>query len=601
MTYGTSTLTSAIPARDLMLALQTPIQAAGLTLVDGWGAPTTGNYMAAFGNGVFCAVGSGTATAMTSPDGITWTQRYLPALNNWSQIVYGGGLFVALAAGSTSYATSPDGITWTPRNTLPVAGTYRIMYGGGLFVVLLQGSTNVYTSPDGVTWTTRTGVLPVTANWTGMAYGGGMFVAVSQSLAGVSSPDGVTWTSRPMPGGGGSNYIAVAYGGSQFVAVNNTGGGTATSPDGMNWTYRAGLISNNYQGVGYGNGLYFIAAAGTVNGYTSTDGITWTGPKTMPASGTWQSFVYGNSTYAVLPNSLSVSASSPDASTWTGRTLTGNSSSAFSDVYKSPGASNAFGSDWYLILHRNTDAATTVYYQVAEGYDPVAHKMSNFGGTAAVCIPTATTYTNPAVAIDPNNGYASLAYVTIAATAFSYWYSVTKDRFILGVKATAENAFYCGLYDDLLPAGVTQFPLVAVQLPTTQANSNTMGFGSTATTGGFTREPGGTASSGANFEARVSNGLLMTGSAVCYPANNAYTPLTTSAALYGNTGGLGRCLVGSGRPVTQAADAVRGLLKDVYVSTVSSIAGDTITASGKTYVRFGGLSTVYGYFVDSSV
>ena len=64
--------------------------------------------------------------AATSPDGVTWTQRTLPASADWYSVTYGNGVFVAVAQGSSIAATSPDGITWTQR-TLPVSADWIVV------------------------------------------------------------------------------------------------------------------------------------------------------------------------------------------------------------------------------------------------------------------------------------------------------------------------------------------------------------------------------------------------------------------------------------------------------------------------------------------
>ena len=87
---------------------------------------------------------------MTSPDGITWTNR----------------------------TSAADGITWTSRTSAADLSWLSVTYGGGLFVaVALSGVDRVMTSPDGITWTSRTSAAD--NEWYGVTYGGGLFVAVS--------------------------------------------------------------------------------------------------------------------------------------------------------------------------------------------------------------------------------------------------------------------------------------------------------------------------------------------------------------------------------------------------------------------------------------
>jgi hypothetical protein len=48
-----------------------------------------------YGNGLFVAVGED-GTILTSPDGVTWTQRTSGTSNWLNGVAYGNGLFVAV-------------------------------------------------------------------------------------------------------------------------------------------------------------------------------------------------------------------------------------------------------------------------------------------------------------------------------------------------------------------------------------------------------------------------------------------------------------------------------------------------------------------------
>jgi hypothetical protein len=123
-------------------------------------------------NGLFVSVANGSAIAASSPDGITWTQRAMPATANWWSVTYGNGMFVAAAYTSTmSAASSTDGITWTQRAMPAKANWWSVTYGNDLFVAVAYTSTmSAASSTDGITWTQRT--MPATANWYSVTYGG---------------------------------------------------------------------------------------------------------------------------------------------------------------------------------------------------------------------------------------------------------------------------------------------------------------------------------------------------------------------------------------------------------------------------------------------
>ncbi len=117
---------------------------------------------------------------MTSPDGITWTNRTAAANNSWNSVTYGNGLFVAVSTnGINRVMTSTDGINWTSRIAAGNNTWYGVTYGNGLFAAVSGNGlgNRVMTSPDGITWTSRTSAAD--NFWYGITYGNGKFVAVS--------------------------------------------------------------------------------------------------------------------------------------------------------------------------------------------------------------------------------------------------------------------------------------------------------------------------------------------------------------------------------------------------------------------------------------
>jgi hypothetical protein len=265
-----------------------------------------------YGNGLFVAVGSfgSPNQVMTSPDGVTWTDRTAPVNRWWRAVAYGepGGnpLFVAVAynssaGGGNRVMTSPDGITWTARTSAADNGWFDIAYGNGLFVAVSSDGTNrVMTSPDGTTWTGRSAAA---ANqWKGVTYAAGKFVAVARDGTGnrvMTSTDGITWTSQVSPD---SEWLSVTYGNGLFVAVAGAGTNRVmTSPDGETWTTRTAASNIAWQSVSYGGGK-FVAVAN--NGFpnqimTSTDGITWTS-QTSPSGQEWQDVTFGDDKFVAV-------------------------------------------------------------------------------------------------------------------------------------------------------------------------------------------------------------------------------------------------------------------------------------------------------------
>jgi hypothetical protein len=246
------------------------------------GSPDSTWSGVAFGNGVYVTVAD--STAMTSPDGINWTSRTVPADCNavWNNVCFGNGLFVAVAnttrTGSKSVMTSPDGVTWTAR-TVPAVNQWRsVVWGLDKFVAVSNSGSGdrVMTSPDGITWTSRTSAND--SQWVSVAYGNSVFVAVATSVAPqvMTSPDGITWTGRTAAST--NSWQGIGFGNGLFVAVSTTGAGNRvmTSPDGITWTPRTSVADNSWFSVAYGNGVFEVVALTGSVVMTSLNGITWT-------------------------------------------------------------------------------------------------------------------------------------------------------------------------------------------------------------------------------------------------------------------------------------------------------------------------------------
>jgi hypothetical protein len=154
----------------------------------------------AYGNGTFVAVGNG-GTILTSPDGVSWTQRTSGTSNSLSGVTYRNGTFVAVGLGGT-ILTSPDGVTWTQRTSGTRNWLSGVTYGNG--PSWRWGDGPILTSPDGVNWTARAngdgqqalgrGLRQRHDSLRGVAYGNGTFVGTGGTI--LTSPDGVNWTVR---------------------------------------------------------------------------------------------------------------------------------------------------------------------------------------------------------------------------------------------------------------------------------------------------------------------------------------------------------------------------------------------------------------------
>ena len=256
-----------------------------------------------------------------TPVAFAATARTMSFSGTWTKVVYGNGLFVAFSASSSQFSTSPDGITWTTRTLpAPIAGNNILgaAFGNGVFVITFSGA-NVGLSNDGINWRTA----PITSSaWSQVVFGNGLFVTVSSTsgTTAASSPDGVTWTIRTLPST--ASWYSVGFGNGVFVATLSGASTTgAVSLDGITWTAMTMPSSLQWQAFAYGNGKILAIPRGpTTVAATSVNGADWT-TVTLPSSSDWVAGAYGNNSFLITAISSTAAATSPDGVTWTARTM----------------------------------------------------------------------------------------------------------------------------------------------------------------------------------------------------------------------------------------------------------------------------------------
>ena len=264
-----------------------------------------------YGGGKFVVVGAGRAI-LTSTDGVTWTTQTSQTADDLNGVAYGNRKFVAVGS-SGSILTSKNGITWTAQTWQPLGIAYNlsgVAYGNGKFIAVGWHGT-ILTSTDGVTWKSQT--LAIAYNLWGVTYGSGKFVSVGYGFDSegsgygliATSTDGARWTSRP------SVFLkGVTYKNLSFVAVGD-GGAILTSPDAVTWTSRTSQLSDGFNTITYGNGMFVAAGDGVL---TSTGGVTWKSQTSQPLYGL-SGITYGNGTFIAV-GGRNILASAGGA-TWT--------------------------------------------------------------------------------------------------------------------------------------------------------------------------------------------------------------------------------------------------------------------------------------------
>ncbi len=253
-------------------------------------------YGVAWNGVIWVAVGTGSNTVMSSPDGMNWTGRGTP-INTVilpGGVAWNGSLWVVCGGGATNrVATSPDGITWTPRGLVGHTSNHQVIWYPHRSIWMMTGTSSnaIFVSTDGITWTSR--ATQTMGSNRGIAYDtNGLLVLVGTSQTNFSnilqtSPDGVTWTTRINTlTNTVNNFNNVAYSPTLnlWVAAAQAGANSLmTSSNGITWIPRgnrpfAGLVS----WVTWNNN-YFIAVGGNCNAVaTSADGINWRSLATRP-------------------------------------------------------------------------------------------------------------------------------------------------------------------------------------------------------------------------------------------------------------------------------------------------------------------------------
>lgn len=299
-------------------------------------------------------------------EGETWTTRSFPETLSHPRVVYAGGQFL-LADGDPndgSLYTSPDGFTWTKRTVSPkFKHVFDFAYGNGVYVATGQninipssGMPRMFYSTDAITWT-ETNPLPIYGNHWSIAFGAGKFVASMGGCNGgatgkcvIYSTNGIDWTLATTPDVGQgpiTNIADTLFDGTQFYTVSG-GGAILTSPNGVNWTYRATIPSSPWTSYinefAFGNST--VVAVGPNSWvYSSTTPGTWTSRTGSPSSSTtWVDIAFGQTKFVAISGQGNVMRSS-NGVTWTssGTLNAGNSPSALTNIAYGNGVFLAFG------------------------------------------------------------------------------------------------------------------------------------------------------------------------------------------------------------------------------------------------------------------
>lgn len=268
------------------------------------------------------------------------------------------------------FGYSYNGVDWFYTTAI---GANRINMaqaaGNGIYLIFKQNIDVVFISTDGINWDqVKINNWPIYSyygqpyllNLNSLTYGNGRFVGVSyDNSVSATSTDGINWTfSGGFAGPPRIGFVSVSYGNGYFVA---SGEGSQYSTDGINWSLGSSPDGPNaiavYKTV-YGNNKFVALSSYDPNEfnptyapvysltyYSENHGISWN-KIFLPKPVLMTDIAYGNGKFVIITNTNEYAISS-DAITWT-----------FGDLprYQEPGFPGGNGSDgliWHEISYSN--------------------------------------------------------------------------------------------------------------------------------------------------------------------------------------------------------------------------------------------------------
>ena len=278
------------------------------------------------------AVGDGSGSIRTSPDGVTWTTRTVTAPTNvhFYDVTWDGTRFVAVGMDYNFtisnwvglICTSPDGITWTRqyRSTTPNSRLASVASSGGILIAGGDSAT-LLRSTNGASWTavSAPGVTTI-QSYQGAAYGGGNFVLTAQNNNASGTPypynggnlvftstDGLTWTDQTDGNGLDNTWEDMrktAWLNNKFVS-SGWYSKLRTSTDGGQTFTTTRTNNEDMTGLAYGDGLYFAVGqdldSSALLNLISADGVNWTF-STVPTSNAQNGATFFANTFLTAGN-----------------------------------------------------------------------------------------------------------------------------------------------------------------------------------------------------------------------------------------------------------------------------------------------------------
>ena len=507
------------------------------------------------------------------------------------------GALVTVASTLTLYVNQPVMFTGTAIGGFSTGVVYyvqAITSATQFAVSSTSGGTAIGTGLSDVTAST---MVVNAAGWDHMVAGTPISSLLDNTTTYIIEPR-VTFTapsfattSRTMPGSA-TTWSSSTYANGRFVAVSASGGNSAYSVDGANWSAMTGLSSANaYVGVASGaisTTTYYVTVAGTAAttvAYYSTNGTSWTAMTGLP-SGTWTSVAYGNGRFVAIGNGTATAYSSNGTAWSTGGSVTsanyvaiayGTGPSRFVAIAGGTGLNSATaystdGSAW------TTGALPQTAYWTSIAWGNGRFVAVAQGGTATAYSTDGITWTTPNTVLPFSYAWKNVAYGqgTFLATAAFLTPTVTAAY-------TGSNQITLSSTAGM-STGQAWTPTVVSQ--TTNATATTRAVASLNSSGtiGITGA-GNVLTPGSVNQGTVATGMVVTGNNVQTAQNISVTGVT-----------------GSGSTVTvtyaQQTEALTGVViagtagQFTCTATASTLqVGQLVTISG----TLGGTGTITSY------
>lgn len=250
------------------------------------------------------------------------------------------------------------------------------------------------------------------------------------------------------------------------------------------------------------------------------------------------------------------------------------SSTNVTNIYKSPGTSNSFGTDFFVGMNR-TSTTSSVAFMLFEIWDATGKKCRKYAPNGSNTAPDTDYSIVDATGLAPNAMNVKATIPVATSTTFTWWSSITADRAMFTSSVSTTSGGYVGLFDSFLQND--PFPICVLNWSGTLAPGT--GYGA------VTREPLQTAAAANNFAAQISSVMLDVG--------YNYTGAVYGAPDVSNKG-FANWIYSSTNRVAQRVmffssrsqgGGLRGVLKDAVVSSCGSVQGDTLsyTVGATTY------------------